>query len=279
MNKSGGIIATIAASILCGLPGLGSFCLGLLTVIGAQDPASFDQPGTSPQYAYLGAAFLFCGGTVLIIIPIAVGILTLRRRPEPAMDMTNPYAPTVQPSYHPDLSPAQVYTPPTAASVPQVSIPVQASPASPEDVISRLMGLNRPTAPFRIIDGRSENVDLIAEWKIIDSQWYQVFARANLTRVLRVYMKLDPERREVRAQDREYEVSWQAGIPSLTLKTSVFRGQQSSFSFGLGAGYQENFAPGAVYNYKFTSDEIKGPIQQAIAACGWTYKVVAFGDL
>lgn len=34
-----------------------------------------------------------------------------------------------------------------------------------------LMALNRPTAPYQIIDGASENVDLIAEWKIVDAQW------------------------------------------------------------------------------------------------------------
>jgi len=37
--------------------------------------------------------------------------------------------------------------------------------------------------------------------------------------------------------------------------------------------------PGVVYNYRFSTSEIKKPIQEAVAACGWGYKGVAFGKL
>jgi len=33
-----------------------------------------------------------------------------------------------------------------------------------EEVLRRLLALNRETAPYRIIDGLDEGVDLIAEW-------------------------------------------------------------------------------------------------------------------
>ena len=49
-----------------------------------------------------------------------------------------------------------------------------------EEVKRRLMALNRDTAPYRIIDGASEGVDLIAEWKIVDAQWYELFAKASI---------------------------------------------------------------------------------------------------
>jgi hypothetical protein len=29
----------------------------------------------------------------------------------------------------------------------------------PQEVLTRLLALNRPTAPYRIVDGRAENVD------------------------------------------------------------------------------------------------------------------------
>ncbi|HEY6071912.1 MAG TPA: hypothetical protein VIV15_00615, partial [Anaerolineales bacterium] len=61
-----------------------------------------------------------------------------------------------------------------------------------QEIRDRILALNRDSAPYRIIDGSSANVDLIAEWKIVDAQWYEIFAKANLTKVFRIYLKLDP---------------------------------------------------------------------------------------
>jgi hypothetical protein len=149
----------------------------------------------------------------------------------------------------------------------------------PEEVIARLMAVNRPTAPYRIMDGKAEGVDLIAEWKIVDAQWYEVFGKAKLSKVFRIYLKLDPEKHEVRAQDHEYSVKWSAGVPSLSLAVSSFKGQSTSIEFGTAFAFTETLAPGQVYKYKFSTNEIKKPIQDVVAACGWSYKGVSFGKL
>ena len=149
----------------------------------------------------------------------------------------------------------------------------------PQEVMTRLLSLNRPTAPFRIVDGRAENVDLIAEWKIVDATWYEIFAKANLTKVFRIYLKLDPEKRELRAQDHEYTVAWRAGVPNLSLAVSSFKGQMTSIEFGSAYAFTEELAPGQVYKYRFNTNELKKPIQEAVKACGWSYKGIAFGKL
>ena len=141
------------------------------------------------------------------------------------------------------------------------------------------MKLNRLTAPYQIIDGKAENVDLIAEWKITDARWYEIFGKANLTKVFRIYMKLDPARKEIRAMDREYTLQWRAGVPSLSVEAGFFKGQKSSISFGTGYAFTETLSPGQVYKYKFNTNELKKPIQDAAATSGWTYKPVAFGKL
>lgn len=82
--------------------------------------------------------------------------------------------------------------------------------ASTQTVYDRIMALNRPSAPYQIIDGKAKGVDLIAEWKIVDAQWYEIFAKANLTKVFRIYLKFDPGKREVRTMDEELNVSWRA---------------------------------------------------------------------
>jgi hypothetical protein len=117
-------------------------------------------------------------------------------------------------------------------------------------------------------------VDLIAEWKIVDAQWYEIFAKAGLSKIFRIYLKFNETNHEVRAMDREYSVQWSAGIPALT-----FKGQTTSVEFGTAFAFTENLAPGQVYKYKFNSNEIKKPIQDVVLSCGWVYKGVAFGKL
>jgi hypothetical protein len=163
----------------------------------------------------------------------------------------------------------------TGTKRPAAGVPALPAPA----VIERLMALNRPTAPWQIMPGAAENVDLIAEWKIVDARWYEIFAKASLTKVFRIYLKLDSASREVRAMDREYTLSWSAGVPSLTAAVSSFKGQTTSVEFGTAYAFTETLAPGQVYKYKFNTNEIKNPIQDAVVACGWTYKGVAFGKL
>jgi len=150
---------------------------------------------------------------------------------------------------------------------------------SKEEVRQRLLALNRETAPFQIMDGSSENADLIAEWKIVDAQWYEIFAKANLTKVFRIYMKFDEAKHQLRAKDEEYTVQWKAGIPALSASASKFQGQTTSIEFGTAYAFTEELKPGQVYKYRFSTSEIKKPIQDAVTACGWEYKGIAFGKL
>jgi hypothetical protein len=158
--------------------------------------------------------------------------------------------------------------------------PAKDTPVLPaSEVRQRLLALNRETAPYQIIDGSAENVDLIAEWKIVDTRWYEIFAKAKLTKVFRIYMKFNQDKHEVRAKDEEYTVEWRAGVPSLSMSASKFQGQKTSIEFGTAYAFTEELQPGQVYNYRFNTNEMKKPIQEAVTACGWTYKGVAFGKL
>ncbi len=156
---------------------------------------------------------------------------------------------------------------------------VNASVLSAAETKTRLLGLNRPTAPFQIVDGQADGVDLVAEWKIVDASWYEIFGKAKLEKVFRIYLKLDADKHEVRAQDHEYTVQWSAGVPSLKLAASAFKGQMNSVEFGSGYAFTETLAPGQVYKYKFNTGELKKPLQETTAACGWSFKGVSFGKL
>ena len=154
---------------------------------------------------------------------------------------------------------------------------VVAKPAA--ELHAALMAVNRPTAPFVVRAGAAEKVDLVAEWRIVDASWYEIFAKAGLTKVFKVLMRLDPDKREVRAVDQEWTVEWRVGVPSLSLSAEAFRGQKVGIEFGQAWAFTETGGYGEVYRYKFNTSEIKGPLQAATLAAGWTWRGVAFGKL
>jgi len=81
-KKTTGIVATIAAVLLCGCPGLLALFMGGLFAIISQIPgADIDMFGSSdPQSALQFGIGGICLGLVFVIIPVVVGFLTLRKR-------------------------------------------------------------------------------------------------------------------------------------------------------------------------------------------------------
>ncbi len=150
---------------------------------------------------------------------------------------------------------------------------------APEALKEAILAVNRDSAPFRIFLSDEPGVDLVAEWKIVDAKWYEIFAKAGLKKTFAIKMRLDEDKREVRAVDEEYSIEWRAGIPSLSLEVSGFRGQKSEISFGTAYAFTEEFKPGQVYNYRFNSAELKNPLREAVLANGWSWRGVAFGKL
>ena len=163
----------------------------------------------------------------------------------------------------------------TSTRKPGAGVPVLPAQA----VRDKLLAINRPTAPFQIIDGSAEGVDLIAEWRIVDAKWYEIFAKAGLKKAFKISMKFDEATHEVRAMDRELTIEWCAGVPSVSFAVSAFKGQQQSIEFGRAYGFTEKLELGQIYNYHFDTNELKQPIQTAVTESGWTYKGVAFGKL
>ena len=158
--------------------------------------------------------------------------------------------------------------------------PISGVPKLPlADLRTALLALNRDTSPWQVRDGAAEGCDLVAEWKIVDARWYEIFAKASLKKVFKVLMKLDPTGGEVRAVDQEFTVEWRAGVPSLSASVEAFRGQKVEMSFGTAYGFKEDLGLGKIYEYRFNTKEIKDPLQQVVTQSGWGWKGVAFGKL
>ena len=83
-NKNTGIIATIAAVVLCGCPGLFLCLFGALTAAGQ---GTFNDASLSPTVGFA----LLCFSLILILIPVGVGFFTLRKKDvQNDVDLPNP---------------------------------------------------------------------------------------------------------------------------------------------------------------------------------------------
>ena len=159
------------------------------------------------------------------------------------------------------------------------SAPAGVPRQSTEALREALLSTNRDTAPFLVRDGAPEGVDLVAEWKIVDARWYEIFAKASLQKVFKVLMKFDAEKGEVRSVDQQWSVEWRAGVPTLSLSAEAFKGQKMEMSFGTAFAFKENLEFGQVYEYRFKTSEIKDPLVETAHKAGWGWKGVAFGKL
>ena len=96
-KKTTGIIATVATALLCGCPGLFGMCWGLIAAVASQIPgANIDIGGSSdPTTALMSGIGALCLGVIFVAIPIIVGVVMLRKKPEAAPVPDEPIPPPI----------------------------------------------------------------------------------------------------------------------------------------------------------------------------------------
>ncbi|CAG0989498.1 hypothetical protein ANAEL_02211 [Anaerolineales bacterium] len=93
--KTKGIIATIAAVVLCGCPGLFMCFFGATTLAASQTPgAEIDVFGSSDPTSAMTMGIVFlCLSIIFILIPIVVGFFMFRKKPEVVIESNEPLPP------------------------------------------------------------------------------------------------------------------------------------------------------------------------------------------
>ena len=83
-KKQVGLIATIATALLCGCPGLFGLCMGsMFAIVGTIPGSDIDIGGSSDPAAAIGTGLaMLCVSLIFIAIPVIVGFVTLRKKPE-----------------------------------------------------------------------------------------------------------------------------------------------------------------------------------------------------
>ena len=91
-NKTGAIIATIAAILLCGCPGLSICVLGIWAAFGAMPDTFqlFSSFGNLPSWV---GFVLLCVSLIFIAIAVVVPVLTLRNKKVAPVEFLPPQEP------------------------------------------------------------------------------------------------------------------------------------------------------------------------------------------
>ncbi|WP_405449363.1 hypothetical protein OG350_22725 [Streptomyces achromogenes] len=152
-----------------------------------------------------------------------------------------------------------------------------AHPAPPRlGVRAALLAVGGPDVPYVVREGHTGGADLVAEWRIREPAWRGFFARAKVSRSLETRMRLVPEKREVRALDREWEVTWVGDRPSLVLSAEYSRGQVRSVSRSWTVGRGPEGRLRLTEDYRFDTTEMKTPLQEAVLGAGWIWRGALF---
>jgi hypothetical protein len=169
---------------------------------------------------------------------------------------------------------ALVFTWPRIASwASRVDAASDVSPVSEEELRTRLLAINDTPTPVAV-EENTESGELVGSWRYTDARWAGPLHSGGITRLARVRMRLDADRARVRIQDQTMHLDWGLGISG---RASVSIGGFRGIVFG---GYERGRGAGLVfrngrlvydqtYNYRFSAEELKGPIVDLVTGSGW----------
>ncbi|MFJ9151547.1 hypothetical protein ACIRP7_26605 [Streptomyces sp. NPDC102270] len=153
------------------------------------------------------------------------------------------------------------------------------TPASPREVQAALFGLTRPDLPYVIRDGAPEDADLVAEWRLAEPTWQTFFVQSQLSRAIRIRMRLADEDHEVRALEEAWEVNRVGNPPRLRMSSQYTRGPGRTVSTQWGVRRGDAGSLEAAKTFHFDSSDLVNPLRDTVVKAGWTWRGVVFGKL
>lgn len=153
------------------------------------------------------------------------------------------------------------------------------APCAPEDVRAALLGLNRSDVPYVVRDGAAEDADLVAEWRMEEPAWQAFFIESQMTRAIRIRMRLAPGDHEVRALEEQWEVTQVGDPPRLAISSEYSHGPDRTVSRHWTIERGDSGRLEATETFRFDGAELRNPLRDAVLKSGWTWRGVVFGKL
>ncbi|MDF3300956.1 hypothetical protein [Streptomyces tropicalis] len=153
------------------------------------------------------------------------------------------------------------------------------SPVPREELRATLLGLNQPEVPYVVRYSAGEQCDLVAEWRLTEPAWQQVFVRSEISHAVRIRMRLDPEVREVRALEEQRELSRVGSPARLQVTAQYSRGPSRTVSRRWTVGRNADGRLAATETFTFDSTQMREPLRDTVLKSGWIWRGVVFGKL
>ncbi|MEU0072677.1 hypothetical protein ABZ027_24450 [Streptomyces sp. NPDC006332] len=155
------------------------------------------------------------------------------------------------------------------------------APVPAEEVRAALLGLNRPDVPYVVRAGAADDgaADLVAEWRLAEPAWQPLFVASQLTRAVRIGLRLVHKGHEVRALEEGWQVTRVGNPPKLKVSGAYTRGPDRTVSRHLKIQRGESGRLEATETFRFDSSELRDPLRDTVLKSGWTWRGVVFGRL
>ncbi|MFJ2650354.1 hypothetical protein ACIO1C_26985 [Streptomyces sp. NPDC087420] len=153
------------------------------------------------------------------------------------------------------------------------------APGSAGEVRIALLGLNQPDVPYVVRDGAAYGADLMAEWRMAEPAWQTLFVESQLTRAVRIRMRVVRETHEVRVIEEQWEVTRVGNPPRLAMSSKYTRGPDRTVSRRWTVGRGENGRLEATEIFRFDARDLRNPLRDAVLTLGWTWRGVILGKL
>jgi hypothetical protein len=152
-------------------------------------------------------------------------------------------------------------------------------PRPAQEVRAALLDLNRDDVPYVVADGASQEADLVAEWRMTEPAWQALFVESQLSRAVRVRMRLDEEKHEVRALEEQWEVTRVGNPPRLVASSDYSRGPDRTVSRHWTIERGASGRHEVTETFRFDGADLRNPLRDAALKCGWSWRAVVFGTL
>ena len=143
-----------------------------------------------------------------------------------------------------------------------------------------MLALNGSDVPYVIRHAAAgDDADLVAEWRLTDPTWHNFFVQSQMTRALRIRMRLVEESHEVRAVEEQWEVTRVGNPPRLKATAQYSRGQDRTVTRYWTIERGDSGRLQATEASRFDGAGLRRPLRDAVLASGWVWRGILFGTL
>jgi len=154
------------------------------------------------------------------------------------------------------------------------------TPVDAAELRRRLLNLNDPTRPYRLVEGKVSDLEL--DWTVVDESWASGFSTVKLSTVYHARLLLDETRHEARwfevLRTSNLFLGFNGWIPRFNARFWI----QAGFITGAWRGTAYGMRPGvplqlgASQPFTVSTDQAKHDIRGVVSRGGWTFRPTVF---